>query len=74
MSTSKDDVDVECHACKQKVSLVDPITNNECKKEYISVETCMELNKGSISICKEEWSQFRVCFEKFKSNRVKSKK
>ena len=42
------------------------LETSSCVSEYTLVENCMKITKGSISDCKEEWKQFRLCFEKNK--------
>ena len=40
------------------------ITKSGCTEDYAVMQTCMDQNKGNISSCKDEWTQFRACYAK----------
>lgn len=62
-----------CEACDKKNQKEIPdaeILNGEmrCKNTYEEVAKCMDLNKGQISKCKDEWDEFRKCHSKTSIN------
>eukprot|EP01038_Epipyxis_sp_PR26KG_P010554 gene10554-14180_t len=38
------------------------IDNKDCSTYYKKIEDCMGRNKGSISSCRQEWNEFRLCY------------
>lgn len=40
-----------------------------CAPFYEFVESCMKINEGQISMCKEEWDAFKKCHEANKAQR-----
>jgi hypothetical protein len=52
-----------CEKCKQDrpQDADSAVKQTGCTEIYSLVEECMKANKGSISICKKQWEDFRSC-------------
>lgn len=69
----KDDAPV-CLNCKQG----DPAKHEQaleqigCGTLYDAVDQCMLANKGNVSDCRQQWSEFRRCHEQQKLDRQRA--
>ena len=63
-----------CLTCKPAVVNENEAVPDICRLEYQKVSECMNRTVGSISACKVEWTEFRKCFNAFKSNKTESMK
>ena len=57
----------ECKSCKMRENnsaVEDAVETGKCSMPYSAVKVCMSANKGSISLCRKEWDQFKICYEK----------
>jgi hypothetical protein len=56
-----------CEKCKpDKPETHEQLTKGDCESQYKAVRECMELRKGNVKDCKDEWTNFRVCFREGK--------
>lgn len=61
-----------CYECKETNKKEEwnnnfQLTSN-CLKEYNIVDNCMKEYNGNISQCKNEWNNFKICFNLTKNN------
>eukprot|EP00429_Kryptoperidinium_foliaceum_P045703 CAMPEP_0176103318 /NCGR_PEP_ID=MMETSP0120_2-20121206/51834_1 /TAXON_ID=160619 /ORGANISM="Kryptoperidinium foliaceum, Strain CCMP 1326" /LENGTH=79 /DNA_ID=CAMNT_0017437401 /DNA_START=61 /DNA_END=300 /DNA_ORIENTATION=+ len=65
----------ECIDClpdkKQPLPPRDKITSDggPCAPFYEFVDSCMNINNGQITKCKEEWEAFKKCYDQHKPDR-----
>jgi hypothetical protein len=60
-----------CANCKPTAVVEDNnIVPDICRNLYNNVTSCMTLRNGSISECKVEWTAFRKCFNKSKTQKL----
>lgn len=58
-----------CEKCKQDRpnDTQSAVQQTGCEALYTKVDVCMKENRGTISLCKEEWAEFRSCVDKKKN-------
>ncbi|KAL7462391.1 hypothetical protein ACHAXS_002765 [Conticribra weissflogii] len=66
-STSKQQMEVVCVDCDKKTQKDLPQDDSTaakgmpCEETYLRVIKCMEEKKGQVSLCQDEWTEFRIC-------------
>jgi hypothetical protein len=62
-----------CEDCKpvdRTPAVMNEIINDTgCSVLYTVMDKCMKANGGNIASCREEWSDFRACFSKTKTQK-----
>ena len=56
-----------CEKCRPNNAPSNVYGDGVCSSQYELVESCMKLKNGNIASCKEQRSNFKVCFDNEKS-------